>query len=270
MPVVNVNGVNLNYEVAGQGPVLVFLHGMTGSTQDWANQIPVLSPNHKVIALDMRGHGKSAAPKTEADYSISIFAEDVLGLLNLLGINKCCLVGHSIGGFIALQFALTHQDRLAGLVLVDTSSGQFGKEQNSSHQLSRKLIELASSKGVEAAFDYDVSHNPMRIARFKNHPELREVARQKVLRTSVEGYIYGPTAFPKWQPVTSRLSEITIPTLIYCGEEDVTFAGAVKVLETGIVGSELVTVPGVGHNPHEEAPAIFNQSLVKFLERFGL
>ena len=69
----------------------------------------------------------------------------------------------------------------------------------------------------------------MRIARFKNHPELREVARQKVLRTSVEGYIYGPMAFPKRQPVTPRLSEIKIPTLIYCGEEDVTFAWAVKV-----------------------------------------
>ncbi len=267
MPVANINGVDLNYEVTGRGPAVVFLHGMTGSTQDWANQVPILSPNYSVVALDMRGHGKSAAPKAESEYSIPIFTEDVLGLLNLLGINKCCLVGHSIGGFTALQFALSHQDRLAGLVLVDTSSGQFGKEQNSSHRLSLKLIELASSQGVEAAFDYDVCHNPMRIARFENHPELKEIARQRVLRTSVEGYIYGPMAFPKWQPVTLRLSEIKVPTLIYCGEEDAAFAGAVKILEKGIAGSELVTVPGVGHNPHEEAPEIFNQTLLNFLAK---
>jgi len=267
MPVANINGVDLNYEVTGQGPVVVFLHGMTGSTQDWANQVPVLSPNYRVVALDMRGHGKSEAPKAESEYSIPIFADDVLGLLDLLSINKCCLVGHSIGGFTALQFAVIYQHRLAGLVLVDTSSGPFGKEQNSSHRLSLKLIELASSQGLEAAFDYDACHNPMRIAKFKQHPELKEITRQKVLRTSVEGYIYGPMAFPKWQPVTPKLSLIKVPTLIYCGEEDVAFAGAVKILEKGISGSELITIPGVGHNPHEEAPEIFNQTLLKFLAR---
>ena len=85
MPVANINGVKLNYEISGQGKAVVFLHGMTDSTQDWASQIAVLSPKYKVVALDMRGHGKSAAPKAEAGYSIPIFAEDVFGLLNLLG-----------------------------------------------------------------------------------------------------------------------------------------------------------------------------------------
>jgi pimeloyl-ACP methyl ester carboxylesterase len=266
MPVANINGVNLNYEVAGQGQAVVFLHGMTGSTQDWANQIAVLLPKYKVVALDMRGHGKSAAPTTEAGYSIPILAEDVFGLLNLLGIRKCCLAGHSIGGFIALQFALSHGDRLAALVLVDTSSGQFGSDPNYA-QLRQKLDELARSQGVEAAFEYDASNNPMRIERFKKHPELRGVSRQKVVMTSVAGYIYGPRAIAKWQPVTPRLSEIRVPTLICWGDEDTPFVEAVKILEKGISGSVLVTVQGVGHNPHEEAPEIFNQALLKFLER---
>ena len=266
MPVANINGLNLNYEVAGKGQAVVFLHGMTGSTQDWASQVAVLSPKYKTVALDMRGHGKSAAPTTEAGYSIPIFAEDVLGLLNMLDIRKCCLAGHSIGGFIALQFALGHGDRLAGLVLVDTSSGQFGIDPNYA-QLRRKLDELARSQGPEAAFEYDARNNPMRIERFKKHPELREVSRQKVVMTSVAGYIYGPRAIAKWQPVTPRLSEIRVPTLIYWGNEDTPFAEPVKILNKGIAGSELVTVQGVGHNPHEEAPDIFNQALLKFLAR---
>ena len=125
MTIANINGVNLNYEVSGQGPAIVFLHGLTGSTQDWVNQMSVLSLKYKVVALDMRGHGKSAAPSREEEYSIPIFAQNVLGLLKMLNIEKCCLVGHSLGGFIALEFALAHQETLAALVLVGTSSGEF-------------------------------------------------------------------------------------------------------------------------------------------------
>jgi pimeloyl-ACP methyl ester carboxylesterase len=197
---------------------------------------------------------------------IPLLAEDILGLLDLLDIRKCCLVGHSIGGFIALQFALSHRNRLAALVLVDTSSGQFGSDPTYA-KVRQKLDELARSQGLEAAFEYDAANNPMRIERFKKHPELREISRQKVLMTSVNGYICGPRAIAKWQPVTPRLSEIRVPTLIFWGDEDTAFTEAVKILEKGIAGSALVTVQGVGHNPHEEAPEVFNQALLKFLER---
>ena len=149
MPIANINGVNLNYETSGQGEAVVFLHGMTGSTQDWVNQTGVLSPDYRVVALDMRGHGQSAAPPGEEEYSIPIFTEDVFGLLKLLNIKRCCLVGHSVGGFIALQFALKHQDMLAALVLVDTAGGQIASAPGAA-QLRQKLDELARSQGMEA------------------------------------------------------------------------------------------------------------------------
>ncbi len=266
MTIVNINGVGLNYETTGQGNAIVFLHGMTGSTQDWANQISVLSPKHKVIARDMRGHGKSAAPSQKEEYSMKIFVEDVFGLLKELGINKCCLVGHSIGGFIAVQFALEHQDKLAALVLVDTSSGQFARDPNYA-KLRQRMNELARSQGMEAAFEYDAANNPARVERFQKHPELREVSRQRMLQTSVDGYFYCSGAIGKWASVTSRLSEIRVPTLIYCGEEDTAFTEAVQVLNKGIAGSELVMVKGSGHSPHEEAPDVFNKALLRFLNR---
>ena len=264
MPIANINGVNLNYEIAGQGEAIVFLHGMTGSTQDWVNQIRVLSPKYKVVALDMRGHGKSAAPSREEEYSIPIFADDVFGLLKMLNIKKCCLGGHSIGGFIALEFALKHQDMLAALVLVDTSSGEIAGAPGHA-QLRQKLDELARSQGLEAAFEYDLANNPMRIERFQKHPELKEISRRKVLMTSVNGFIYCPRGSARRESVTPRLSEITVPTLIYWGEEDLAFAKAVQTLKEGIVNSELVTVKGVGHSPHEGSPEVFNEALVKFL-----
>jgi len=266
MPIANINGVELNYEIAGQGETVVFLHGMTGSTIDWINQISVLSPKYRVVALDQRGHGKSAALSGEEQYSIPIFADDVFALLRMLDIKKCCLAGHSIGGFTALQFALEHPELLAALVLVDTSSGQLTRDP-SIVQLKQKQDELARSQGMEAAFEYGSANNPIMIEMHQRNPELREVTRRKMLMTSVDGYIYGSSAIGKWQPVTLRLSEIKVPALIYRGEEDLGFIEAVQVLKEGIADSELVTISGVGHNPHEEAPGAFNEVLLKFLNR---
>ena len=266
MPVANINGVNLNYEVTGQGEAVVFLHGMTGSAQDWASPVTALSPKHKVICLDMRGHGKSAAPAKEEEYSMPVFAEDVFGLLKLLDIKKCCLGGHSVGGFISIEFAMKHQDMLAGLVLVDTASGPSFRDPGFD-QLRQKLDEIALSQGLEAAFEYDVANNQQRIERFQKHPEQKEMARRKVLMTSVEGYIYGPKSIAKWESLTSRLSEIKVPALIFWGDEDEPFAEPSRTLKEGIADSELVTVKGSGHNPHEEAPEVFNEALLKFLDR---
>jgi len=266
MTIANINGVNLNYEVAGQGEAVVFIHGYTGSARDWANQIAVLSPKYRAVALDLRGHGESAAPVREEDYSMPIFTEDIWALLKMLDIKKCCLGGHSLGGFTALQFALEHPDMLAALVLVDTSSGQYARDPNYA-QLRQKLDELARTQGLEAAFEYDAANNPMRIERFQKHPEMREVSRQKVLMTSVDGYIYASRAIGKWEPVTSKLSEIKVPTLIYWGDEDTPFTEPTRILKEGIADSEIVTVKGVGHNPHEEAPDVFNETLLKFLDR---
>ena len=267
MPVANINGKNLNYEISGRGPAVVFLHGGNGRAQDWANQFPVLAPDYTAIALDIRGHGKSEGPKTEAEYSIPLIADDVLELLNILGFAKCCLAGHSFGGFVALQFAVTHQDRLAGLVPVDTSSGPYGGGKTKTGELTQKLVEIAVSRGMDAVFEYDAAHNPERIEKFKQHSELIGPARQTMLAMSVNAYIWGSRTVAKWQPVTPRLPEIKVPTMIFCGEEDKRFETAVKTLEQKIPGAVLTTVKGVGHSPHQDAPDIFNKELLKFLRR---
>lgn len=264
MPILKVNGVNLSYELSGEGNAIVFLHGYTGSSRDWASQIPLVSEKYKAIAVDNRGHGKSEAPSSEEKYSIDIFSEDVRALLAALGISRCCLVGHSMGGFIALQLALDHPELVRGLVLVDTSSGEFEVAPGYA-ELRAKLDQIATDEGMEAAFEYDAAHNPARIERFQKHPELREVARRRMMNTSVDGYIYVSRTFRKWKPVTQRLNEIEAPALIFWGEEDAPFLKPSQILKDSIRGSELITVPGVGHSPHEEAPRLFNEAFLKFL-----
>jgi pimeloyl-ACP methyl ester carboxylesterase len=120
---------------------------------------------------------------------------------------------------------------------------------------------------MEAVFEYDASHNPERIEKLKIHPELREQARQTMLMMSVNAYIWGSRTVAKWQPLTPRLSEIKVPTMIFRGEDDMRFATAVKILEAGIAGSVFTKVKGAGHSPHQDAPDIFNRNLLMFLER---
>ncbi|MBL7211010.1 MAG: alpha/beta hydrolase [Desulfobacteraceae bacterium] len=266
MSVLKVNDVSLYYEQTGEGEAIVFLHGYTGSTQDWADQVKAVSDRYKAIAIDNRGHGKSEAPKAEEDYSINIFSEDLYALLRQLGIDRCCLVGHSMGGFISLQFILDHPELVKALVLVDTSSGDFERAPGFV-EFRAKLDELARNEGLEAAFEYDAANNPMRIERFQKHPELREVTRRKVMNTSVDGYVYVARTFGKWQPVTGRLNEIAVPTLIFLGEEDAPFIKASQTMKESIKDSRLVTVPGVGHSPHEEAPDLFNKAFLDFLSK---
>jgi len=109
---------------------VVFLHGGNGRAQDWANQFPVLAPDYTAIALDIAGTVNREGPKTEAEYSIPLIADDVLELLNLLGFANAVSPDTPSRIRSALQFAVTHQDRLAGLVPVDTSSGPYGRREH--------------------------------------------------------------------------------------------------------------------------------------------
>lgn len=265
MTLVNLNGIDLYYEEVGSGEPIVFLHGFTGSGRDWIHQMAAIRERYRGITLDFRGHGRSAAPAEEKDYSIYLNVADLLLLLNHLQVPRCCLVGHSMGGFTALQFVLDHPERVCGLVLVDTSSGEWDTVPGYA-ELRAQLDELARTQGLEAAFEYDAAHNPIRIERFRKQPEQREIARRKTLSTSVEAYIYTPRSFGKWRPVTARLGEIRVPTLVLRGEEDQGFIRSSQILKDSILGAELVVVPGAYHNPHEEAPEFFNAYLLKFLE----
>ncbi len=265
MPDLRINRVRLHYDEMGTGEAVVFLHGLTGSGRDWSNQMNVVKEGYRAIALDFRGHGLSEAPPFEKEYSINLFAEDVYGLLGLLSIDHCCLVGHSMGGFTALQFVLEHPNMVRGLVLVDTSSGTWDNPPGFA-ELRARLDELAMSEGLNAAFDYDAANSPVKIEKFRRHPELRAIAERKALETSVQGYVYVPRSFQKWKPVTNRLGEIKTPTLIFRGEEDSPFIKSCDTLNDNIPMAELFIVPGAGHNPHEENPGFFNPIFMDFLD----
>jgi proline-specific peptidase len=263
-----VNGIKLYYEVTGKNKALVMLHGYVGDIEDFRNQINYFSPNYKIYALDQRGRGKSEAPKNPTDYSMKLFVDDVYQWLKLLKVQKFCLVGHSLGGMVSLEFALAHQDMLSCLILTDTSSGSQAPTLEETAHL-EKVFEVARTKGTGSAFEYDLANSPATKARYQKHPETLDRMRKKTLSTPVDGYINVRLASMNRKPVTDRLNEIKVPTLIVYGGDDTPFISASKVLKEGIPNLELVMIPNVGHGPMYEDPNKYNEAISKFLNRVG-
>ena len=120
---VMLSGHELAYLDSGDGPAVLFIHGLTNSSRSWARLVDALNTDHRILAPDLYGHGASAKPMR--DYSLSAHAATLRDLLDRLGIDRVTLVGHSLGGGIAMQFCYLFPERASRLVLV--SSGGLGR-----------------------------------------------------------------------------------------------------------------------------------------------
>lgn len=121
-----VHGYRRAYRIAGEGPVILLIHGIGDSSATWADLIPDLARSYTVIAPDLLGHGASDKPR--ADYSVAAYANGIRDLLGVLDIERATLVGHSLGGGVAMQFAYQFPERTDRLILVST--GGVGREVN--------------------------------------------------------------------------------------------------------------------------------------------
>lgn len=117
--VINLNGVNYYYEIAGKGEPLMLLHGFTGDVSTW--KLSRLSDSFKVITIDIIGHGKSDAPADPNRYTMEAVAKDLCDMLNILGINRIHLLGYSMGGRLALSFTMFYPERVKTLILESSS-----------------------------------------------------------------------------------------------------------------------------------------------------
>src|ERR1041385_1386941 len=121
---IELHGHTVSYRIAGEGPVVLLIHGIAGRSEQWLDSMSILADSHTVIAPDLLGHGRSAKPR--GDYSLGAYAAGLRDLLVALDCRKATVVGHSLGGGIALQFSYQFPERSARLVLV--SSGGLGRE----------------------------------------------------------------------------------------------------------------------------------------------
>jgi pimeloyl-ACP methyl ester carboxylesterase len=265
MPTASINGVELYYELHGEGgEPLVLVHGYTGDVTDWRHQLPEFSKTHRVLIMDHRGHGRSQAPPDRSAYSIRQMAADVEALIALAGFERYHLLGHSMGGAIAQEIALRSPGRLISLTLHDTSHRfDIGRS-----EIVRKFIEqrnrLAEEQGMAAivALPSLAPPPPHMTQERKAETDLR------LAGMSVDAYIGAWQGLDGWEGATERARRIAAPTMVVYGELDAKpLIDASLYLAAEIPGAVLEVVPEAAHSPQQERPEIFNAALRRHLDR---
>ncbi len=269
---VTLHGHRLSYRHAGSGPLLVLVHGIAGTSATWNSVMPWLAERYTVIAPDLLGHGESSKP--EGDYSLGAYANEIRDLLEALGHDRSTLVGHSLGGGVALQYAYQFPERCERLVLV--SSGGLGREL---HPLLRaaalpgaevvlpwlsragersvgKVVHLLGGVGVRASADLEET--------WRSFLSLADRGARRAFIHTVRGIIdlHGQRV-----SAADRLYLAAgLPTLIVWGERDplIPVRHAREACER-IPGSRLEIFPGAGHFPYRDDPRRFVETLFDFL-----
>lgn len=257
-----VNGTRLYYEVAGSGEPLVLVHAFTLDTRMWDDQFEVLARDFRVIRYDARGFGKSALPVPGQAYSN---ADDLAALLDKLDARKAHVVGLSMGGRFALDYAVTYPDGPRSLVIVDGVIGgwQWSREWIAAYA---PIVEAGRKRDVAQAKSLWLGHPLFAPARAK--PEVGPRLKQMVDDYSGWHFVNQNPEKAVSPPAVGRLGAIRAPTLVLVGERDLPdFQRMSERLERDIPGARRASIAGAGHMANMESPDAVNKLLAGFLNR---
>jgi 3-oxoadipate enol-lactonase len=236
--------------VHGDGPLVLFLHGIGGNRRHWDHQLPVFATRFRAAAWDARGYGQS--DDYEGPLKFDDFTADVLRVLNHLKEQKAHLVGLSMGGRIARNFALRHPERVAKLVLANTTPGfdALTPEQVARFVAERKNRSPESMKALVSAHARPGAYEEL-LASFK---ALRQPSYLKTLEASVS------------QDRAAPIERIRAPTLVVTSDEDRVYPPSIaRDMAKRIPGARLAVISGAGHLSNLEQPGQFNEVVLRFL-----
>ena len=250
MPTVRVHQTEVYFAQAGQGrPALLFVHGAGGDHTIWGEQLRELAQDFSVAALDLNGHGRSPA---RAGDGLQTYVEDVLAALEALAM-PTVVVGHSMGGAIALTVALQRPKNLVGLGLVGTGA------RLKVHPQILELCQTDFEKAVELVVQWAFAD--------QSPSELREKARLQMRRNGAHALFRDFSSCNTFD-VMARLSDVAVPTLILCGRDDkLTPIKYSEYLQQNIPNAQLKIIEGAGHMVMVEQPQAVTQALREFCAR---
>ncbi len=256
----------------GEGPPVVFVHGLAGSWQNWLEQLPVFARSHRVIALDLPGFGRSPMPREQI--TISLYARVLEQVLDTLEIDAAAVVGNSMGGFVSTELAIAFPQRVERLILAAPAGiSSFGNEDALSKALwLRRIRLLLAVGGAWAAANADVvSSRPWlrsrALAGVARHPGRlpAQLVAEQVRGAGKPGFIDALDANLNYD-FRDRLPEIVCPTLVVWGDKDrVIPVHDADVYTELIPNARKVIFADTGHVPMLERPARFNKLLEQFL-----
>lgn len=256
---VTVRGVRIAYDRVGEGPPLVLMHGIGANAAAWRTQLAGLSDAFDVIAWDAPGYGRSSDPPH--DWPMAEYAEYLAGFLDGLAIRTAHLLGQSWGGVLAQEFYRNHADRVASLILSDTTLGGDVTREDGETRLQARLHALETM--TPAA--YARARAPQLLAPNPPADLLREVE-AIFAQIHPAGFRSAAIALAH-ADVRAVLPRIRVPTLVLCGEQDQVTSPALGTRLIGeIPNARKVIFPGVGHLNNMEQPDHYNATVRAFLE----
>jgi 3-oxoadipate enol-lactonase len=259
---INVNNLSVSYTDHGppNAPVIIFIHGFPLNNTMWNGQVEVLKADYRVITYDIRGHGNSD-PGDEV-FSIVLFVNDLINLMDALKINHAILCGLSMGGYIALKAIIKYPDRFDALVLCDTNCIADSAE---AKEKRKKAIESIKEDGVDQ-YAVESLKKLFSTASYGDSAEAITAVKEMIMGTSVAVISYTLQALAGRSATCSKLAEIKVPVLILVGKEDeLTPPSAAEQIHEGIKDSELHIIENAGHLSNLEQPDVFNEHLLRFV-----
>jgi 2-succinyl-6-hydroxy-2,4-cyclohexadiene-1-carboxylate synthase len=267
-PRIAVNGISLYVRMVGKGDPLVLLHGFTGSSRSWLPHVAEFKSHNFCISVDLLGHGGSDVPADPARYRMDKQIDDLLDVFDALGLGRVNLLGYSMGGRVALSFAVAHPERVRSLIIESASPGIADPAQRRERiRGDEVLAESIENEGLQKFVEHWESL-PIFATQNALPPALRDEIRQQRLGNSPRGLInslrgLGTGVQPSmWE----KLHRLTMPVLLVVGEFDQKYTSIALRMASKIAKVKVAIIEGAGHTVHLEKPATFNRVVLSFLE----
>lgn len=268
MPLARVNGVDLFYEITGDGEPVVFSHEFAGDARSWAPQVHALARRYRCVTYNHRGFPPSSVPDDPAAYSQGQLVEDLRALLDRFGIARAHLVGLSMGGNVVLNFALRYPERCRGVVVAGCGAGTVDRE--GFERNVEEIVGILEQQGM-AAFAQLYSLGPTRLPFRRKDPAGWEVFRARLAQHSARGSALTQRGVQLRRPTIHQLGDqlraLRVPVLLLIGDEDEPCVDPAIFMKRTIPTAGLLVIPQSGHTINLEEPARFNEAVLDF---FGL
>ena len=259
MALMQIGNVDLNVRQWGQGEPLVLIHGLGANASLWVHQVRPFAERYRVIALDLRGFGRSSKPPNAEDYSIELMTDDVIGVCRELDLPAVHFLGVSMGGFIAQTIALKAPDLVRSVMLCHT-----GFELGIPEDVMTERLEALKKDSMDKYAGLVASQALAQPA----DPFVEEWLREMIADNELEPYVHVLAGALAVFDLTDRVHEIRCPTIVVSGSEDrVIPPEKGQALSERIEGSEYHLIDGVGHIGYAEKPEAFNRVISGFLSR---
>lgn len=259
MPIARVNGIELYYEIHGDGEPVLLLHGLGSSTLDWERQVAALASAYQAIAFDVRGHGRSEKPRER--YTVQTFAADAAALIRHLRVGPVHVVGISMGGMIAFQLAVYAPELVQSLVIVN--SGPAMPVRTFGQRLAIwTRIAIVHVRGMRKMGEVLAG----RLLPKPEHAAARAELVERWATNDPRAYLAALRALVNWS-VMDRLSQISQPVLVLTADHDYTPVDFKRGYAAMLKNAEVVVIADARHFMPVERPDEFNRALMAFLRR---